>query len=1661
MKNKKTGIVAFIIATFLAFACLGSCSAGTTTSSSKTSSSSSVAESTTSDTTPSESGTETPTPSTSDTEETPSISDSETGTPSSSEGETETPSSSGTEENPSTGESKDDSQSSSSGETEQPAKTKYAVTIISPEGVTITVKKGNEVISSGDEIEEGSVITLSYTMDKGYSFNYFTLNGERTDDSVTVNKAITIGANVTHNEYNVTVTSSDGGTVTASKTKAYYGEKITLTATPSDAYYTFSQYIINSTAQTDDYFYMPEGNVTVKGTFTYIGKFNAVSGSVSESGSSFTSTAEKTLALKRFDSFSQGTLSAQISLNGKSTHDSGIIFSVTNPSNLSSFWESNVSYYFFYIANNTGVAYLGKITNGTFSTLGYSSANVNYNSSYTLSVSVEKQSDKDIIRCFVGDTMYVSYADSNKLSGTGYGLRTSANGVTYSSFATTSTIKGQQETYSDYSVKNGSFASATSGLKSSSSNSLAVKNNSSFKYGTLSAKVTLGGTKNDCGLVFGLTSSASTYWEGSGISYYFLFISSTGYISLGKTDNGNWSNSGWIQLNNFSENASYTLKVVRDDSTVYCYVDNSLKITFADSSVLTGTGYGVRAGASNVTFSEILNISSEYLQITRPTDLTSVSGDFRGVNSNAVAGASNSIATISEMTSGTLSVNVTGVTNGDSGVIFAYSDNNNYYKFYTSRSTQTVKLAKVENGQTTVLFSNYLSAGYSENNAFLFKVVIRENKAHCYFFNTLYVAENVTLSGKKVGLYSANSGTVFTNYSISSDDTVVTCDTLLFGHSYFELWDDWQDDFNYVKSQVDGFGSFTNIGIGGSQASHWLTFKDALLNYNFKKAVYMIGINDLSAGVSPQMTVNNITELLLYLKQNIPELTVVLVGVNHCNARHDDYASFGGVNVKTQVEKTNDLLRTFVAQYDWINLADVEYLFCDENNNPVASYFKDGLHPTSGSNHGSSTDGYRDLLIPKIISAWKGENQPTLSESDKADLLTSAKNVKLCSLASYTIDAYRNTEWITAEPIYNEAVAKVYACTTVDEVKTLDLSSYTTKLSKIKNNAQYTLEETLNQNATNDGSYYNDYLWQDNNAYAYFNQSSGVIYNVRDYGHILDSNVCYSDLSFTLKMTDNSGTVATAGALFRARQTSGRGIDGYMINLVSDMNYVQIWYFNNAYQASGSTPVLKYLGGWVYPKNVVGTTFRVVVKGTICLVYDEEDYIKYGEDAYGCSADLTSGDKYYSDGYFGVLGWNGGVNLKLEVASLSGSACHSAKSSANTAQTVINGITSGTSSSIFSYGNNSFAEGVANSNGNTVTMQGNGHVLNTSTLHSDVHVTFKLNYSSDIELVGILLRSTLTATNGINGYLLDFHRIEANNEFFVRLWKLDNYLDNDGNWGCTYLGGWVAPGEVLNTSIHLSLVGNDVYISADYLGTCGTFTLAGTDNQSVYSSGYFGLMNRNDLVSSITISHLSFSKDVKQEVSQGIVAYDNVYSNADTITDNNGALHTAVGCYSVYNGVLARDFTMEVTVSGVSATGLPFYEANQTQAGFLFRATKNASSGGINGYFLNFVADDTHQYVQIWYINNGYNYSGDNAQEAYQYIGGWVYPGNVVGTTFTIKVENDTAYISSASQSDVIEVTLSGNSQGLSCNLPVYTHGGFGILTYHSLDLTFNSIILK
>jgi len=236
--------------------------------------------------------------------------------------------------------------------------------------------------------------------------------------------------------------------------------------------------------------------------------------------------------------------------------------------------------------------------------------------------------------------------------------------------------------------------------------------------------------------------------------------------------------------------------------------------------------------------------------------------------------------------------------------------------------------------------------------------------------------------------------------------------------------------------------------------------------------------------------------------------------------------------------------------------------------------------------------------------------------------------------------------------------------------------------------------------------------------------------------------------------------------------------------------------------------------------------------------------------------------------------------------------------------------------------------------------------------------------------------------------------------------------------------------------------------------------LSNNGQYAVYEEGYMGVLGWNGGVnfklnlSDVVGNGVSY---YATQVVNGITSNTNVYANATNITDNCGRLNTKNECFSLYNAN-ATDFKMEISVTGVSSTGLPFVEANNTQAGFLFRAKKNASSGGIDGYFINFIADTNRQYVQLWYLKNGFNYSGDGAQEIYTKIGQWDFSttssNTVVGRTFIIEVTGSSFTLKSLRRSEVITLNLE-------CNDQVYTDGGFGIISYHSLNLAFNSITLK
>ena len=1442
--------------------------------------------------------------------------------------------------------------------------------------------------------------------------------------------------------------------------------------------------------------------------------YKAVNGAVTESDGVLISGMANTLAINTEDEFVEGTLKATISLAGTGG-DNGIVFGLKNENNLEGYWEHAGVHYFFFFVSNAGTAYLGKVSNQTWTVCGETPI-VGYNASgtYTLEVARDKSNPAyDTIRCYVNGELYVSYKDSNHVDGTGYGIRAGRVGIQFSNMEISSEIKGASVAINGYTVASGEFKQEGEKLISSTGNAIAEKNGGEFIYGTLEATVKITSAAADNGIIFALTpNDTHAYWEAD-VSYYFYFVSRDGTAFLGKVDNGTWETCQFTAIPGFAQNKSYNLKIEKDATTIYGYVDGVCLVTYADSFPLEGTGYGLRAGASGVEYNNVKCQSSGEITEVYPEDLTTVSGKMLGISGAARSGDNNTLALINDvsLTEGTFSASIKGVSTKRAGLVFGYSNDGtteSYYLFNSRKDAQKVELNMVVNGVSSTVYSNYLSAGYSSGTNLTFRVVIKNGVAHCYFWNTLYAVVNVELAGTGVGLYAEGPGTQFSGYAVSSDATVTTVDTLLFGHSYFELWSNYRNDLAALASEYD-FGTYLNIGIGGSVASHWANFKDALVAYNASKAIYMIGINDLTGGTSPSSVVASIEETLLYMKQAKPELEVVLLSVNHCPARN---------NIRASVSQTNELMRELVAQYSWISYAEVEYAFCDNGSTPDSYWFTDGLHPTA--------NGYVQKIVPAIKNALDGVGQPEMNEELLQELIANAKALKKIELYDYSSSAYRAAEWTAAEPIYTEAMGLIDDCESLEEIEELDLTAYINNLKAIKRNTEYVYADMVGNNGV--------MVWETATFKNALDSSKNGVYNIEHDGHRLVDNTYYTDMSFTFCLSDLVNEVATTGILFRAKQLGGLGIQGYMINIVSEPNYIQIWYFNDSFGSATMFANMTYLGGWVFPGEVENTLFRAVITGNMCYIYTESDFRSKGLNAYGCSVDLTNSGKFipWAEGGLGILAWDSGNGAKatLSIDNISGTitkqpainppvdeeALQAAKdakkvalydfgASAYTAAdwisaepyyteamtlidecqtveevnaldlsahiTALDSINRLADHFFNSMVNNSsvdvweaapLTEALNSSTNGVFNVAHDGHRLVNNVQYSDMSFTFCLSdITNEFATVGVMFRAQQTPTLGIEGYYINIVT-EPN---YIQIWYFDNaYGTTTMGTNMTYIGGWVFPGQVENTNFRAVINGSicEIYTEESFkaggaagcvvdLTAGGAFPLWEKGGLGVHSWNSY-----NGATGKLTIANLSATivadVDATQTVVSALKSNENVFSyNPACISGGeNGKFTTTEYGFKLYNGIDAKDFTMRVTPS---STG------NACEiAGYLVRCKKNAVNNGLDGYLVNFVSRGGEQYVQVYYLVNCYN--TDGSALVCQYIGGWVFPGQVLGTTFDITVAGKFINISANGQS--LYVPLDGSAAGL--NYAVHQSGGIGLISWHSgltVDLSINSIIIK
>lgn len=139
----------------------------------------------------------------------------------------------------------------------------YSITVVQP--------ANGSVAASATSATAGTTIELTANPAEGYTLDYFTLDGARINGDTFIMPArnVDVSAVFTANAYGITVVQPAGGTVSASKLSAFFGEAVELTAVPDEGY-ELSHYVVNGAANNGGTFTMPARDVIVTAVFTKV-----------------------------------------------------------------------------------------------------------------------------------------------------------------------------------------------------------------------------------------------------------------------------------------------------------------------------------------------------------------------------------------------------------------------------------------------------------------------------------------------------------------------------------------------------------------------------------------------------------------------------------------------------------------------------------------------------------------------------------------------------------------------------------------------------------------------------------------------------------------------------------------------------------------------------------------------------------------------------------------------------------------------------------------------------------------------------------------------------------------------------------------------------------------------------------------------------------------------------------------------------------------------------------------------------------------------------------------------------------------------------------------------------------------------------------------------
>lgn len=325
------------------------------------------------------------------------------------------------------------------------------------------------------------------------------------------------------------------------------------------------------------------------------------SGDAIKSTNKYLSASINTILYDPNHKIENGTISMKLYQSGEPS-DSGLIFSLTRDDSIH-FWESGVSYYFFFI-DIFGQTRLSKVINGSWIDLIVGLPCPNYSFSKNIVHDLKVERNNGNIICYVNDTKVIEFIDKSPLIGDEIAIRLAKTRCGFSNLELVETTKFVYTSPSDYEIIAGKAISFdSSSFMTTGTNNILLRKNETYENGKLAMGFVAASNKR-VGLIFRSDDKAK--------SYYMFYVEggAGGKVGLIKVSNGNE-----IQIKSemylsagYKAGLEETFEVVIENNKILCFVRGIMYFSYTDNNILPGNRFGLYSRLNNASgFSPVID----------------------------------------------------------------------------------------------------------------------------------------------------------------------------------------------------------------------------------------------------------------------------------------------------------------------------------------------------------------------------------------------------------------------------------------------------------------------------------------------------------------------------------------------------------------------------------------------------------------------------------------------------------------------------------------------------------------------------------------------------------------------------------------------------------------------------------------------------------------------------------------------------------------------------------------------------------------------------------------------------------------------------------------------------------------------------------------------